>query len=306
MRMRGRWRDQRSATRPRPRRCRCCIRPICCASRSHKRLAWRDLRLLRRALDGKRTGARRPPLAELDPSIPLVGSAGRAAAEDTTDALGRFPHLRQCRGPARPGRWRRRLRHPDPGGGGGLGIGAMIVLGLIGWALGIDPRILISGAEMVTGGGGSRLRAAGARAAAPQPAAARRRDQIGPLRGRRSSAIPRTSGRRSCPPQANRQYAPAPLVLFTRRHALRLRRGAIGHGAVLLPARPQGLSRHVLLPGDAAQVRRRRRLRLRLRDRARGRPPRPEPARHPAARCRARQQRGRTSARRTSSPSASS
>lgn len=39
------------------------------------------------------------------------------------------------------------------GGGGGLGIGTVIVLGLIGWAVGIDPRILISGAEILTGGG---------------------------------------------------------------------------------------------------------------------------------------------------------
>jgi predicted metalloprotease len=39
-----------------------------------------------------------------------------------------------------------------PGGGGGLGIGTVVVLGLIGWALGIDPRLLISGAEMVSGG----------------------------------------------------------------------------------------------------------------------------------------------------------
>ena len=37
-------------------------------------------------------------------------------------------------------------------GGGGLGIGTIIVLGLIGWALGIDPRILIGGAEIFTGG----------------------------------------------------------------------------------------------------------------------------------------------------------
>lgn len=35
---------------------------------------------------------------------------------------------------------------------GGLGIGAIIVLGLIGWALGIDPRLLIGGAEMMSGG----------------------------------------------------------------------------------------------------------------------------------------------------------
>jgi predicted metalloprotease len=41
-----------------------------------------------------------------------------------------------------------------PVGRGGLGIGTVIVLGLIGWALGIDPGILIGGAEILTGGGG--------------------------------------------------------------------------------------------------------------------------------------------------------
>jgi predicted metalloprotease len=40
------------------------------------------------------------------------------------------------------------------GGGGRLGIGTVVVLGLIGWAVGIDPRILIGGAEILTGGGG--------------------------------------------------------------------------------------------------------------------------------------------------------
>ena len=35
---------------------------------------------------------------------------------------------------------------------GGLGIGTIIVLGLLGWALGIDPRLLIGGAEILTGG----------------------------------------------------------------------------------------------------------------------------------------------------------
>ena len=40
-----------------------------------------------------------------------------------------------------------------PGGAHGLGIGTVIVLGLIGWALGIDPRVLIGGAEIVAGGG---------------------------------------------------------------------------------------------------------------------------------------------------------
>ena len=37
------------------------------------------------------------------------------------------------------------------GGGGGLGIGAIIVLGLIGYFTGIDPRLLIGGAEILTG-----------------------------------------------------------------------------------------------------------------------------------------------------------
>lgn len=36
-----------------------------------------------------------------------------------------------------------------PGGRGGLGIGTVVILGLLGWALGIDPRLLIGGAELV-------------------------------------------------------------------------------------------------------------------------------------------------------------
>jgi predicted metalloprotease len=42
-----------------------------------------------------------------------------------------------------------------PMGGGGLGIGTLIVLGLVSYAFGIDPRILIGGAEILNGGGGS-------------------------------------------------------------------------------------------------------------------------------------------------------
>ncbi len=40
-----------------------------------------------------------------------------------------------------------------PGGAGGLGVGSVLVLGLVGWALGIDPRLLISGVEVLQGGG---------------------------------------------------------------------------------------------------------------------------------------------------------
>ncbi|HXW26963.1 MAG TPA: neutral zinc metallopeptidase [Xanthobacteraceae bacterium] len=37
-----------------------------------------------------------------------------------------------------------------PMGAGGLGIGGLVVLGLIGWALGIDPRLLIGGGEILS------------------------------------------------------------------------------------------------------------------------------------------------------------
>jgi predicted metalloprotease len=42
------------------------------------------------------------------------------------------------------------------GGGGRLGLGTIIVLGLIGYIFGIDPRVLIGGAEMLNNGIGTR------------------------------------------------------------------------------------------------------------------------------------------------------
>ena len=55
---------------------------------------------------------------------------------------------------------RRGEDYADAGGGGGpmmggaghLGLGTMVILGVIAYALGIDPRILIGGAEMLTQG----------------------------------------------------------------------------------------------------------------------------------------------------------
>ena len=66
-----------------------------------------------------------------------------------------------------------------PMGGGGLGIGTIVVLGIVGWALGIDPRLLIGGAEILTGG--QQHRAADARAAV---GTGQRRDRA--LRARRA------------------------------------------------------------------------------------------------------------------------
>jgi len=40
-----------------------------------------------------------------------------------------------------------------PGGASGLGIGTIIVIGLISWYFGIDPSVLLNGAQILTGGG---------------------------------------------------------------------------------------------------------------------------------------------------------
>ncbi|WP_363347359.1 neutral zinc metallopeptidase [Methylocystis echinoides] len=45
-----------------------------------------------------------------------------------------------------------------PVGGGGIGLGTIVVLGIIGWALGINPSLLIGGADMLSRmGGGHRI-----------------------------------------------------------------------------------------------------------------------------------------------------
>jgi uncharacterized protein len=92
------------------------------------------------------------------------------------------------------------------GGAGGLGIGTMVILGLIGWALGIDPRILISGAEMMGGGGGGYEQQQG-RQGAPQDEA-----------GRFVSAILGNTEdvwKQVLPAQANRDYREPKLVIFS-------------------------------------------------------------------------------------------
>src|SRR3954451_695619 len=54
-----------------------------------------------------------------------------------------------------------------PIGGGGLGIGTIIILGIVGYALGIDPRVLIGGAEMIGGGSGQQQSQPSGKAGAP-------------------------------------------------------------------------------------------------------------------------------------------
>jgi predicted metalloprotease len=43
-----------------------------------------------------------------------------------------------------------------PGGAGGLGIGAIIIIGLVSWYFGIDPTVLLNGAQILSGGGSTQ------------------------------------------------------------------------------------------------------------------------------------------------------
>ena len=104
------------------------------------------------------------------------------------------------------------------GGGGGLGIGTIVVLGLVGWALGIDPRILIGGAEMVTRGGQQqyeqRAPAPSGRSGAPAGSTGAPADQT----GRFAAAILGNTEdvwKDVLPAQANKSYPPTRMVLYS-------------------------------------------------------------------------------------------
>ncbi|MEK4034005.1 neutral zinc metallopeptidase [Methylocystis sp. IM3] len=61
------------------------------------------------------------------------------------------------------------------GGGGGIGLGTIVILGILGWALGINPSLLIGGADMLSRmGGGHRVEREDRTREASQPA-----DQMG-------------------------------------------------------------------------------------------------------------------------------
>ncbi|WP_294534949.1 neutral zinc metallopeptidase [uncultured Rhodoblastus sp.] len=99
------------------------------------------------------------------------------------------------------------------GGGGGssghLGIGAMIILGLIGYAFGIDPRLLIGGAELVsnvTSGSGKQQTAPSKPMGAPN-------DQMGHFV---SAVLAENEDvwKEVLPAQTGVRFVPAPVVLF--------------------------------------------------------------------------------------------
>jgi uncharacterized protein len=98
-----------------------------------------------------------------------------------------------------------------PGGaGGGLGIGTLIILGIIGWITGINPAILIGGAEMING---RRAPQEETQQRAPSPRGAPA-DQT----GRFAAAILGNTEdvwNDILPNQTGRQYRPTGMVLYT-------------------------------------------------------------------------------------------
>lgn len=111
----------------------------------------------------------------------------------------------------------------DPSSGGGfslpggigtghLGLGAIIILGLIGWALGIDPRVLIGGAEMIQGGGQS-TQSSPAQTQQTSAETGVPKDQIGQFV---SAILAQTEDVWSqvLPAQKGIQYVPPKLVLY--------------------------------------------------------------------------------------------
>ena len=134
-----------------------------------------------------------------------------------------------------------------PMGGGGLGIGTIIVLGLVGYAFGIDPRILIGGAQILTGGGSGQAptyqtdrRSGTVKKGAPT-------DEMGSMI---SGILGEIDDRWTEIFQAaGLTYTGPRIVLFRNVDQWRaLRHGAVGDGAVLLSAGPADLSRYRLLP----------------------------------------------------------
>ena len=93
-----------------------------------------------------------------------------------------------------------------PGGRGGLGIGTVVVLGLIGWALGIDPRILIQGAETISGNDRTQQQSDAGSAGAPSDAMGH---FVSAVLG--STEVQWTA----IFAQAGKQYEPPTLVMFS-------------------------------------------------------------------------------------------
>ena len=95
--------------------------------------------------------------------------------------------------------------------GGGLGIGTVIILMLIGWALGIDPRVLIGGAEMMGSGEPSQWPSSSVTSPAENPGSPpdQMKEFVSAVLGSTEAQWTETFA------QADARYQPPTLVMFS-------------------------------------------------------------------------------------------
>jgi len=102
---------------------------------------------------------------------------------------------------------------PRMGGAGHLGLGTVVILGLIGYMTGINPALLIGGAEMVNGMRGGGQVAAQRQQSATRPAGGQPTDQLGQF-------VAKILGENEevwsqvLPAQKNIRFQPPKLVMF--------------------------------------------------------------------------------------------
>ena len=114
-------------------------------------------------------------------------------------------NIEDRRGGAGEQLWRRRRR--DPSATGGLGIGAIVIVLIISYFTGINPSVLLGGAQVLTGGGQSQTQArAGACRKPPAPP----RRIATPSCCAMCWARRKPYGRKSCPPKRACATRPQP------------------------------------------------------------------------------------------------
>jgi uncharacterized protein len=97
-------------------------------------------------------------------------------------------------------------RRRIPGGRAGLGIGTVVILGLLAWVFGIDPRVLIGGAEMMSRNGQTQQQTDAGSNGAPS-------DEMGHFV---SAILGSTEAEwKDIFAQAGKTYAPPTLVMFS-------------------------------------------------------------------------------------------
>ena len=97
-------------------------------------------------------------------------------------------------------------RRRIPGGRAGLGIGTVVILGLLAWVFGIDPRVLIGGAEMMSRNGQTQQQTDAGSNGAPS-------DEMGHFV---SAILGSTEAEwKDIFAQAGQTYAPPTLVMFS-------------------------------------------------------------------------------------------